>query len=296
MSVLSRPQGSPERVWSLVAGLSALNGSCDRMELEALLNPGFVKDELDVKVNLALADDSLGAATSLGLIRLEDQFARLGFDLVTVDFSLFADHVHEQLCTWDSSHADSVILEMFAWTVAESDRQGGIAWLYEWSREAYADRANAALFSDGEVGHKMNSTKVPAWRRWIAFLGLSVRMPQKGVPDFPLPSARILREVDRSKCLDSATLKAADFTKILAQRLPYLDGGRLFNQASARIGHVSRSLGLSPLFSMALRDLHDRGDIILHLSGDSSDKISLAPDSDHPVAAFDSVSRGATAR
>ena len=34
MSVLTRPQGVPERVWSLVGGLSALGGTTDRATLD----------------------------------------------------------------------------------------------------------------------------------------------------------------------------------------------------------------------------------------------------------------------
>ena len=77
MSVLSSPQGTPERVWSLVAGLSALGGECDRQTFDSLLNPGFMKDGVLVRAKDSLAADALGAASSLGLIKAGREMAAL---------------------------------------------------------------------------------------------------------------------------------------------------------------------------------------------------------------------------
>ena len=68
MSVLSSPQGTPERVWSLVAGLVALGGETDRETFDALLNPGYVKDGEQVRAKDTLAANALGAASSLGVV------------------------------------------------------------------------------------------------------------------------------------------------------------------------------------------------------------------------------------
>jgi hypothetical protein len=68
MSVLTRPQGVPERVWSLVAGLSSIGGKSDRETLDRLINPGFLRHVLHIKTKAELAGDALGAAYSLMLI------------------------------------------------------------------------------------------------------------------------------------------------------------------------------------------------------------------------------------
>jgi hypothetical protein len=67
VTVLGSPQGTPERVWSLVAGLAALGGETDRQTFDALLNPGYMKDGVSVRANDILAANALGAASSLGL-------------------------------------------------------------------------------------------------------------------------------------------------------------------------------------------------------------------------------------
>jgi len=59
MTLLSSPQGTPERVWSLVAGLAALGGTSSRADLRPTpLNPGFERDGAEVKAKATLASDA----------------------------------------------------------------------------------------------------------------------------------------------------------------------------------------------------------------------------------------------
>ena len=68
MTLLSSPEGTPERVWSLVAGLSALGGTSQRATYDGLLNPGFERDGDEVKAKATLAADAHNAALSLNLV------------------------------------------------------------------------------------------------------------------------------------------------------------------------------------------------------------------------------------
>jgi hypothetical protein len=286
MTLLSSPQGTPERVWSLVAGLSALGGTLQRATYDGLLNPGFERDGNEVKAKATLAADAHNAALSLNLVEgTRDQVTLT----VTApqDFKGFADLVHDRLVALESGDADTTILEGFAWIVAESDRQGGLEWIYQSGRDELADKAN-----EGLAGKEMNTTKAVAWRRWLMFMGPGITMPHdRGAPDFPSPAARIARELRRPGLglVSGANLPAREFLELLAKRMPYLDRGRLFLQACQRIGHVSTSGRLSPLLSAALRDLHD--DHTLHLvpSGDAADRVRLSEDSAHPIDAFTTV-------
>jgi hypothetical protein len=139
----------------------------------------------------------------------------------------------------------------------------------------------------------MNPTKAVAWRRWLSFLGLGVQMPIPSLVDFPSPSARIAREIERAKLKSGEDLTAAQFLDLLAGRMPYLDGGRLFRQACERIGHQPKPRQLSPLLSAGLRDLHDEGAIRLRPRGDSKDRVTLADDPAHEIQTFNLVAVGA---
>lgn len=284
MTLLSSPQGTPERVWSLVAGLSALGGTLPRATYDGLLNPSFERDGKEVKAKATLAADAHNAALSLKLVESSRDQVTLTLSLPN-DFMGFSDLIHERLVGLESGDADTTILEGFAWIVAESDRYGGLEWIYQSGNEEFADNANAGL-----VGKEMNSTKLPAWRRWLAFLGLGVTMPLgRNAPDFPSPSARIVRELVRGDVATGTTLQAGKFLALLGRRMPYLDRGRLFTQACQRMNHTTSSGRLSPLLSVALRDLHDDQTLRLVPSGDAEERVRLSDDSSHPIDAFTTV-------
>ena len=284
MTLLSSPQGTPERVWSLVAGLAALGGTSSRATYDSLLNPGFERDGAEVKAKATLASDAHNAALSLALVDgARDQVSLEG--ALPDSFAGFADLVHDRLIGLASGDGDAVILEGSAWMVAESDRQNGVQWIYQAGREEFAELANAGL-----TGKEMNSTKAVAWRRWLAFLGLGVPTPtERSAPDFPSPAMRILRELERAEIAVGSGLPAAEFVALIARRMPYLDRGRLFTQACQRIGHAAPANRLSPLLSTALRDLHDDQSLRLVPSGDAADRIRLSEDSSHAIDTFTTV-------
>lgn len=286
MSVLSRPQGTPDRVWSLVAGLTALGGEADRETFDRLLNPGFQRDGILVQASPKLAGDGPGAATALGLVDSDRREVRIADGLPIGDMSDFADLIHDRLCGVAVGDTNAVVLDAYAWVAAESDRVGGLGWIYDVGREEFADLANAALIGEDDDGRMMNSTKVPAWRRWLRFMGLGQPMPE--ILDYPSPATRIAIELRRSGSCGT-TLDSASFLRIVAARCPYLDGGRLFSQACRRIGHTPSETRLSPLLSGALRDLHDERSITLHLAGDSTGAVLLAAEPTHPIGSFTSV-------
>lgn len=289
MSVLARPQGLPERVWSLVAGLAAVGGRADRATFEALINPGFTKDGVLVQTKANLAGDTLGAASSLGLVAYDKAEASLLTGQAFAASGDLADHLHDHLLQLVPDDTNRVLLEAYAWVAAESDRAGDLGWIYDLDRKVFADRANEGLTGEDEDGRPMNEFKAVAWRRWLAFLGLGVPIPLANAPDFPSPAARILRELHRAGMADGAERGAQDFLRVLAERMPYLDGGKLFSQACERIGHVHSPRSLSPLLSAALRDLHDEGSLILRPRGDASDAVRLTDDPAHPVQTFNLV-------
>ena len=286
MSVLARPQGYPERVWALVAGLAALGGRTDRDGFKALLNPGFARNGGLVQANPDLANDALGAASSLGLVDLDRNEAALPVSVEPASVesvSALADHLHDRLANLPAGDTNAVILDTYAWIVAESDRRGDSGWIYDLDSKALADQASVALAED-EDGRPMNSTKLPAWRRWLLFMGLCIPFPSATSPELLLsPTPRIAREIRRAGLQVGVEILGADFLAALAARMPYLDGGALFMEACRRIGHVPRPRGVSPLLSAALRDLHDEGVIALRARGDAADGLRLVDEPSHPI-------------
>lgn len=292
MSVLSSPQGTPERVWSVVAGLQALGGEADRPTFNALLNPGYIKEGVEVRAKDLLASEAPSAASSLGLIDLGRDKVTMAAGLAVGDYASFADHVHDSLIVLAPNHIDGVLLETYAWVAAECDRQNDLGWIYDWTREDFANRAKKAVRGDEGAGGGLNTTNMLAWRRWMNFLGLGTSLPLSNVPDFPVPTLRLARELERADVSAGTVQTAEEFLTLIARRMPYLDRGRLFLLASQRIGHQPKTRQLSPLFSAALRDLHDAGSLSLQISGDASTYVRLTPDPAHGVQAFTSVVLG----
>lgn len=280
MSVLSSPQGTPERVWSLIGALNALGGEASREDFSALLNPGYMRGGDLVKADPALAADATGAAGALGLFERAGSQVRLPDGERPLTPSQLADRAHDVLCQAKADDADRVILEAYAWLVATSAQRQDINWMFDVGQKEFADMVDAGLIGDDKGGRLMNSTKITPWRRWLRFLGLGAPMPD-GTIDFPTPATRIALELKRAGVREGTTLPAEEFLWLLARRCPYLDRGRLFVQACERIGFTPPPRGLSALLSCGLRDLQADGVISLNLSGDAADSVSLIGD---PVA------------
>ena len=292
MSLLTDTQGSPERVWSALAGVTTF-GELSRAELESLLNPGFLKAGLD-PVKTVNIRQVIGAASSLGALKVDRTSAATNLQTATPTQVEMADWTHDVLCSLEPEHKDAVILETYAWLVARSDQDGSMAWMHEMNADAFADAAVEGLVGvddDGDV--KMNKSKVVAWRRWLVFLGLATPLPSPLLPQ-PSPATRLRRELVRAG-MAGATLGGQEFLSVVAERLPYLDRGRLFLQACERLGRLPSSQRLSPMLSIALRDLEDDGSLKLTQLGDASGIIQLAEDPTHLTKGFLSVQVAADA-
>ncbi len=285
MSLLTNTQGSPERVWSALAGLATF-GEQPRAELESLLNPGYLKPGLD-PVKIVNIRQVIGAASSLGGLEADRATATTEVKAAGFSQAEMADWMHDVLCGLEGDHKDGVILETYAWMVARSDQAGSMAWMNEMSADAFANAAVEGLLGlDDDGGVKINKEKVVAWRRWLMFLGLATPLPSPLSPQSqPSPATRLRRELVRAGAAGN-TLDAQEFMGIVAMRLPYLDRGRLFLQACERIGRRPAPQRLSPMLSVALRDLEDEGSLEMSQLGDSSRIVQLTEDQTHLINGF----------
>ncbi|POF62925.1 hypothetical protein CFR73_01705 [Novacetimonas maltaceti] len=280
MSVLSSPQGSPERVWSLLVGLQALGGTASSEIYKALLSP---------VVDSSLVNDTRGVISSLGLVRTSGHEVSLIDGLDLADMASFADDVYDRLIALELDNIDAVLLTTYAWICARSDREGNVSWLYVLTRQQFADQAAQAQGQAGTESPRINATKLNAWYRWLVFMGMGESLPLPKSQILFSPAQRLRRELQRARARLPDEMTADAFRGFIASRLPYLDGGRFFTEACAWIGHAPPARQFSPMLSDALRDLHDDGTLRLCLSGDAMTHIGLTENPAHAINAFTTV-------
>lgn len=276
MALLSATEGTPERVWSLVSILAAHSGSMERQELARWLNPPFRSTHGEREDKKSAVDATIQVASDLDLIDTSERGAvRLINGYLSGKYDEFADLIHARLASLSDGDADAVLLEAFAWLAVQVEIEGSTLWVDDWSADEFADHADKALTPEaGE--RRFNKTKRAPWRRWMEFVGLSVPLPTG--EDHPCVTRRLERELFGGSLPLNEEIGAGRLLDYIAQRLPYLDGGRLFVRLCDRLGHHMAPQRLSRLLSSALRDLGEDGRVTLIVRGDARNNVELAPD------------------
>jgi hypothetical protein len=278
MSLLSSTQGSPERVWSVLRILEAHGGSLSRDELMAWLNPEFRRGLNTIQTQESAASQTILAALSLEFIVADGRIYNLTTESAPPNFLAFMDAVHARLCSVAPDDPDRVLLEAYAWVVHNTEREGSFGWLSSWKRSSIADAINTALPArdQADEGRKFNETKLG----WLNALGLQNELPAGG--SYPYITERLFRELSASKLPVGREVSAQEVLAVIAQRMPYLDGGGLLNEILIR-AKATPSRHLSRVLSVALRDLHDEGRLQMGLRGDSTSMVQLTPDPRHKI-------------
>jgi hypothetical protein len=197
----------------------------------------------------------------------------------------FALRAHAHLRDLAADDADAVVLRAYAWFVAYTQRVG-LAGLVSTKVKAseIVNQLSEALGKErgAAEGKAFGSTKYPAWKDWMAFLGLGWNdLP--GASGFqPDPSRRIAEELP-ALIEQGRRMEAHEFVATLAKNLPYLDGGPLLIEALEAQGVRHTEGQLCRLTSAALRGLHDEEVLRLFVEGDVRKGIALFPDALHSV-------------
>ncbi|KQY25906.1 hypothetical protein ASD32_25840 [Rhizobium sp. Root483D2] len=288
--MLSSTQGTSERVWSLIALLREHDGKISRAEAAAWLNPEFLKDGQTVGEKSGTFGQIQGAATSMGAASLVGQELQLNPACEAETYDQFADWLYRQLIELTPQEKDALFLELFAWMMCESAKRQTSGWLIGMTNSEFADRAEAALPSGAidDVESRMNQTKVPFVRRWLVFLGLMEEINANPPSEIDM-SRRLRREIKRLGLDREVPIEAEEFLRIVRQKMPFIDGGRMYLDAARRINFTPDPRQLSPVLSEALRDLHDDGTLELNVLGDLSSNLRLHPNATHKVSAFYAV-------
>lgn len=291
MSVLSRPQGSPERVWSLIDGLQGAGGLLPSEDYAALLNPGYARAGIDVGVKKEQAQDATGVSTSLGLV-MKDGSAFRFVPESSIMPAQFPDVVHDILLGIENGEPNAVILDAYAWLVAESHRLEDLSWSANVDRDTFVNAMLVGLTAKDEDGSlPMNKTKLLAWQRWLVLLGLCEDLPATPKTSFWhfSPARRIARELARAGLPRGHTMSGSEFLRLVAGRCPYLDGGHKYTRARTALDYAHPPRDLSAAMTVGLRELEADGVLEFGLLGDSGDALHFVSDTSFRTNSFNRV-------
>jgi len=290
MSLLSATQGRPERVRALFNLVHGCGGALPRADIAAWMAPtrrGQGPSPGDTKAAL---DATLQVASDLKLVsRSREQVEAIH----GTPFSAggFSDYVYHHLANLPLEDKDCVVLAAYAAAAVIAEVEDRLS--LRWGKES-ADRIDSLLIkfmprTDEEVQRNtkiFNSAKLGAWKNWLTCMGLAWPW---GSEILLSPAERILRESSAffTPRGTGAEVDAVEFSKWVAVRFPYLDGGCLFEKA-ADAAELPRSRPVSHLLTRALRELHDDEHIELRQYGDAGRSLALAPGM-HEVKRFTHV-------
>jgi hypothetical protein len=297
MSLLSTPTGRPERVYSLLSLVCSLGGRVKSSDAKEWLAPQYRSADNAQPPDVD-RDDKAGervrevfrVARDLNLLDADkDHWVSTG-DLPTTRRA-FARHVHIHLCELPAEHPDAVLLRAYAWCVAYAEAHGTAALVAKTAKDLAREvAAGLGRKSEGDDDKVFNTTKLSAWKDWMAFLGLGWNdLP--GVTGFMPDPSRCIEEELQALIPSDSRLEAGTFLAAIAKTLPYLDGGSLFEEACKKglsrppVGQLSRML------SQAIRALEENAVLRCEMEGDAKNSISLFPDPLSNTNAFSHVGR-----
>jgi hypothetical protein len=280
MSLLSDTNYTPQRVYALLRLLEAQDGQLSFESIRTWLKPmirGVGQKGSEENTNIR---QLLGATASLGMIESPSQNHYKLTGTVPATIEAFADAVHDRLVGLDMSHADSIVLEAYAAMVVITEAEQGTSWIDVTAKDRAA-KINAAVRpldteEDDEEKKRFNATKSSPWKRWMTFLGLGVVMPKSDL--YPYPAHRLERELGRLSTggIEEKTIEIEAFIAQVAERMPYLDGGRLWASSVDRVRLAPIGRRVSRVLSGSLRDLHDDSRLVLDAIGDAKETYALA--------------------
>jgi hypothetical protein len=290
MSLLSTPTGRPERVFSLVSLVRALGGRVKSSDAKEWLAPQFRSAETTTPKDGERVREVFRVARDLKLLHADQDDWVSTCELPATRREL-ALHVHAHLRGLLAEDPDAVLLRAYAWCVAYAEINGTASLVGKTASELAREIASGlGRNEEGDDEKSFNTTKLSAWKDWIAFLGLGWKDLPGATGFLPDPSKRIEEEL-LTLTSQGPRVEAELFVEAIAKSLPYLDGGLLFEEACAR-GLAGPPKGrLSRVLSQALRALEDNEVLRCDMEGDAKKGIGLFPDPLSPTNAFSHVER-----
>jgi hypothetical protein len=290
MSLLSTPTGRPERVFSLVSLVRALGGRVKSSDAKEWLVPQYRSAEASTQKSEERAQEVFRVSRDLKLLHAhEDDW--VGTSELPATRRGLALHVHAHLCGLSPEDPDAVLLRAYAWCVVYAEANGAAALITKTAGELASEiAAGLGRPEEGDDDKSFNTTKLPAWKDWMAFLGLGWNdLP--GTTGFLLDPSKRIEEELVNLTSDGPRVEAEQFVEAIAKFLPYLDGGVLFEEACDN-GLTRPPKGrLSRILSQALRALEANEFLRCEMEGDAKKGIALFPDPLSLTNAFSHIER-----
>lgn len=289
MALLTATQGTPHRIWSLLQILDARGEALSREEIEGWMNPEIHIEGESARSEKSAVGQTIDATAGLGFIDRNAGLLGLSIKEVPKNAEVLADEIYNRLASTAEDDADSVMLEALALVLAKSNAEKACHWASSIARDPLADflRDYLGPGHDGKTFDRFNPTKLTSWKRWLEFLGLW-RELSHGMSQ-PVLTKRLGREVSRIGLATDAEIDAVDFLAKLRVHMPFVDGGRLYEQACERLKLPSKREELSVCFSAALRELDTSGTIKLIRRGDAPGGVSLSRNKFSKIGTFHAV-------
>lgn len=290
MSLLSTPTGRPERVFSLISLVRSAGGRVSSNDAKEWLAPHYRSAEDTSSRDKERVREVFRVARDLNLLDAEQDDWVTTSDLPSTRRRL-ARHVHAHLRDLDADDPDAVLLRAYAWCVAYAETNGTAALLTKTAGQLANEIAVGLGRNDeGEDEKSFNTTKLSAWKDWMLFLGLAWNdLP--GANGFHVDPSRRIEEELLTATSERKRIEALTFVESVADSLPYLDGGTMFEEACAATRSRPPKGRLSRVLSQSLRDLESLGVIRCDMEGDAKNAVGLFPDPLSALNAFTHVER-----
>jgi hypothetical protein len=288
MSILTKPQVRPDALFSLLHFIDIHGSEPNDTEIITWMVPGSdlgISPEKREQLgdNLKALRD---VASNLGFIE-KNRWRTVSEPPKTRQE--FSDRLHTSFIE-QSEQVE--IIDVYASAVVEIETKG-MAWLSGSVKEisdVLRDRI-ARPDQQGATGI-FNDTRWAAWTAWLTEIGLGFPGPKGITPFFFHPTKRLDRVLRMNPNIKKGKeLPAQDLLDIIAQEMPYLDGGERLSAAWHRINDQP-SRNVSRTLSNALRDFNTQGILkLLFTGGDHAGSRQLSDDGSEPEA-FATVSLG----
>jgi hypothetical protein len=288
MSLLSTPTGRPDRVFSLISLVRAFGGRVSASAAKEWLAPSYRSaDNLTPKEGERVRE-VFRVARDLKLLDADDNDWVSQCELPATRREL-ARYVHSYLRSLPTEEPDAVLLRGYAWCVAHAEANGTAALLSKSASQLASEIAAGLGRSKGEDDESsFNTTKLPAWKDWMAFLGLGWNgLP--GANGFVIDPSKRMEEELPALTPSGSRVEAKSFAAGIAKALPYLDGGALFEDACNTSRTRPPKGQLSRVLSQAIRALQDNEILRCDMEGDAKQGMQLFPDPLSSTNAFSHV-------
>jgi hypothetical protein len=290
MSLLSTPTGRPDRVFSLISLVHALGGRVSASAAKEWLAPAYRSADNATLKDGERVREVFRVARDLKLLDADGDDWVNQCQLPATRREL-AQYVHSHLLSLPTEDPDAVLLRAYAWCVAYAEANGTAALLSKTASELAREiAAGLGRNKDEDEERSFNTTKLSAWKDWMAFMGLGWNdLP--GVSGFLLDPSRRIEEELPALTLTSSRVDAKSFVAGIAKTLPYLDGGTLFEDACNTSQSRPPRGRLSRVLSQAIRALQDNEIFRCKMEGDAKEGLGLFPDPLSSTNAFSHIER-----